>query len=133
VKAISVKTFKKLLNRFKRDFGSRKVHEISTQEISEWLKAQTDAKTGERWTANTQTKVRGSLVTLSKYAQKTLNAIPDVGDTAFQNVSAPNEEERPEVEIYTPAELGALFAAAVEHDIELIPALVAGRAAPDGC
>lgn len=126
VSPMSLKTFKKHLKRFAKDFGGRTIHEITTLEISNWLKSRRDEKTKEPWTAMTKTKVRGSLVSLSIYAQKELKAIPDLGDTEFQNVSVPKADEKAAVEIYTPAALKSLFEAAVEHDAEMIPALVAG-------
>jgi hypothetical protein len=65
------------------------------------------------------------LLCLSIFARDTLQAIPDVGKTQFQKVGAaiidPNE-----VEIYTPDEIGNLLKAAIEHDIDLIPAIVTG-------
>ena len=127
VKAISVKTFKKHLRRFQKEFATRKIHDITALEISNWLNTRKEERTGNPWTPNTRTKVRGSLVTLSIYAQKTLKAIPDFGDTEFQNVRAPNQEERAEVEIYSPCELRKLLEAAFENDIDLIPALVVGN------
>ena len=126
VSPMSSKTFKKHLNRFEKDFCTKKIHEIQTLEISQWLVKQKDKKNGKPWTANTRTKVRGSLVTLSVFAQKTLKAIPDFGDTQFQNVKIPKQDERAEVEIYTPEQVKALLSSAIENDIELIPAIVAG-------
>ena len=126
VSPMSLKTFKKHLNRFAKDFGSRLIHEITTLEISNWLKSRRDEKTKQPWTAMTKTKVRGSLVSISIFAQKELKAIPDLGDTEFQNVSIPKLDEKAAVEIYTPGDLKKLFDAAVENDVELIPALVAG-------
>jgi len=127
VASISIKTFKKHLSRFQKDFGTRNIHEITTLEIANWLSTCKVKKSGNPWTATTQTKVRGSLVTLSIYAQKTLKAIPDTGDTEFQGVRKPKEDEREEVEIYSPDDLKELFSAALEIDIEMIPALVVGN------
>jgi len=127
VAKISLKTFKKHLRRFQRDFGGRNIHDITTLEISTWLSACKNEKSGEPWSVSTQSNVRGSLVTLSIFAQKTLKAIPDLGDTEFQNVSKPNEDEKAEVEIFTSAQLEKLFTAAIENDVEMIPALVVGN------
>lgn len=124
--ALSLKTYKKHLRQFERCFGQRKIHEVTTLEISNWLKEQITKLSGQKWTANTRTKVRGSLVSLSIFSQKELKAIPDFGETEFQNVKAPKKEERSEVEIYSPEQLSKLLDAAIESDYDLIPALATG-------
>ena len=124
--ALSLKTYKKHLRQFERSFAQRKIHEITTLEISDWLKAQKTKLSGQKWTPNTRTKVRGSLVSLSVFCQKELKAIPDFGDTEFQNVKTPKKEVRAEVEIYTPDQLRRLLDSAIENDCDLIPALVVG-------
>ncbi len=124
--ALSLKTYQKHLRQFERGFAQRQIHEVTTLEISNWLKAQKTKLSGQKWTANTRTKVRGSLVSLSIFCQKELKAIPDFGDTEFQNVKAPKKEERAEVEIYSPDQLSKLMVAAIENDFDLIPALAAG-------
>ena len=123
---IQIKTLEKHFRRFERTFAARKIHEITTQEISDWLGAQLDEKTQEPWSIKTRKGVRGSLVSLSIYARDILKAIPSTGDTEFQKVRPPKDEQREAVEIYTPAEFTKLLEAALENDIDLIPALVVG-------
>ena len=52
-------------------------------DISDWLAAQTDQRTGRLWSAKTRINNLGSLVSLSLFARDALNAIPDVGKTEF--------------------------------------------------
>jgi len=120
-----IKNLVKHLEPFKTDFGSRKIHEISAKEISEWL-ASRRSESGEPWSVKTRRNVRGSLVSMSLYSQKMLSAIPDVGATEFQKVKNPKKDQKGEVEIYTATEISKLLATAVEHDIDLIPAIVVG-------
>lgn len=121
-----IKTLEKHYRRFRRDFETRKIHEMTALEISEWISSRTDEKTGALWSVKTRTGALGSLVSLSLFARDTLKAIPDFGKTEFQKVRRPKKDERGEVEIYTPAELQTLLLAALEHDLDLIPAIVAG-------
>jgi integrase len=125
VTAIHLETLTKHLRRFRTEFGQRKIHTITTMEITKWLANCADQKTGKPWSEKTRNNVRGSLLCLSIFARDTLQAIPDAGKTQFQKVNSaiidPNE-----VEIYTPEEIGKLLKAAIEHDIDLIPAIVAG-------
>jgi integrase len=124
-----VKTLEKHFRRFKEDFGTRKIHEITALEITAWLGSQRTKKRAkdEAWSAKTRRSVRGSLVSLSIFAQEVIRAIPEVGRTEFQKVRNPKAEERGEVAIYTPDELKSLFTAAPANDIVLIPALVVGN------
>jgi hypothetical protein len=55
-----------------------------------------------------------------------LKAIPDIGKTEFQKVRRPKKEDRGEVEIYELKEINNLLLAAIEKDIDLIPAIVVG-------
>ncbi len=126
ISPIQIKTLEKHFRRFRKEFETRKVHEVAALELSEWLTSRTDENTGEPWSVKTRTSVRGSLVSLSLFARDTLKAIPDFGQTEFQKVKPPRKDERGEVEIYTPAELETLLLAALEHDIDLIPAIVTG-------
>jgi hypothetical protein len=121
-----IATLKKHFKRFGRDFDSRKIHEITSLEITEWLNSQTDEKTGQPWSAKTRISNLGSLVSLSLFARKILKAIPDVGETEFQAVKRPKKEQMEAVEIYTPDELAKLLRAAIETDIDMIPVLVLG-------
>ncbi len=126
ISTIQIKTLEKHFRRFKNEFDTRKIHEITTLDISDWLLSRRDEKTGELWSAKTRTNVLGSLVSLSLFARDVLKAIPDIGKTEFQKVRRPKRDERGEVEIYTPAEMEKLLLAALENDVAMIPALVAG-------
>ena len=143
ISPMSSKTFEKHLRRFEKDFGTRNIHQIETLEIAKWLHQQKyfpaplvdsemntqdriDKKNGKKWSANTRIKVRGSLVSLSLFSQGTLKSIPNNGKTEFQKVKNPKKDERPAVEIYTPEEAQTLLVSAMENDIDLIPAIVAG-------
>jgi integrase len=121
-----IKTLEKHFRRFKKIFGTRKIHEITTLEVTNWLISRRDAKKGRLWSAKTRTSVLGSLVSLSLFARDTLKAIPDAGKTEFQKVRRPKKDEQGEVEIYTPGEMENLLLAAVENDVDLIPALIVG-------
>ena len=125
VTPIHLKTLTRHLDRFREEFAQKKIHTISTIEITKWLANCADQNTGKPWSEKTRNNVRGSLLCLSIFARDTLQAIPDVGKTQFQKVGAaiidPNE-----VEIYTPDEIGNLLKAAIEHDVDLIPGIVAG-------
>jgi hypothetical protein len=123
---IQIKTLQKHFRRFEKEYGRRQIHDISTQEISDWLGSQRDEKAKQPWSIKTRKGVRGSLVSLSIYSRDILKAIPAIGDTEFQKVRPPKDEQREAVEIYTPAEFTELLKAALEHDIDLIPALVVG-------
>ena len=94
-------------------------------EITDWLRTHPKPK-GGLWSPKTQASVRGSLVTMALYSRDTLRAIAATGKTAFQFAKTDRQWKRPPVEIYTPHELQRLLANALEHDIELIPALVVG-------
>jgi integrase len=120
-----IATLKGHLTPFAKDFGTRKIHELTALEIGNWLASrQTDE--GQSWSAKTRKNVRGSLVSMSLYAQETLKAIPQLGKTEFQLVKNPKTDQRREVDIYTPDEITRLLAMAIEHDIDLIPAIVLG-------
>jgi hypothetical protein len=127
VSAIQIKTLAKHFRRFKEDFGSRKIHDVTALEITSWLGSRKDKRTGAAWSTATRRKVRGSLVSLSLYSQKILNAISDNGETEFQKVKNPKPDEKSEVDIYTPAAAEKLLLTALDTDIDLIPALVVGN------
>src|SRR4029077_1978447 len=96
-----IETLEKHFRRFERHFGNHKIHEIPTLEISNWLAAQTDERTGRLWNAKTRINNLGSLVSLSVFSRDMLRAIPDVGKPEFQKVRRPKPDVRGEVEIYT--------------------------------
>ena len=126
ISEIQITTLEKHFRRFNKDFGSRMIHEITTGEFSVWIGKQSDKKTGIPWGVKTRKSVRGSLVSLSIFARDDLKAIPDLGKTEFQKFRAPKDEEREAVEIYSPDEMEKQLLAALENNIELIPALVTG-------
>jgi hypothetical protein len=88
-----LQTLTKHLGRFQKDFGTHEMHTLSAKEISEWLAAQCSAD-GDPWSAKTRRNVRGSLVSLSLYSQRILNAIPDIGLTEFQKVKNPKKTRK---------------------------------------
>jgi hypothetical protein len=126
ISPIQIRTLEKHFRRFEGDFGTSKIHEITTLEIGEWLASRTDVANGMLWSAKTRISVLGSLVSLSIFARDVLQAIPDHGKTEFQKVRRPKKDERTEVEIYTPEEMLTLLVTALETDIDLIPAIVIG-------
>ena len=112
ISPIQITTLEKHFRRFKKDFGTRRIHEITSLQISVWLATRKDEKTGEFWSAKTRISNLGSLVSLALYAHDTLKAIPDLGKTEFQKVRKPKKDDRGEVEIYTPDEMRNLLLAA---------------------
>ena len=127
VTKIHGKTLKKHFKGFEKDFGFRLIHEISTQEITDWLASQVDPKAKKQWSVKTRRSVRGSLVSLSIYAQEQLKALPKNEKTEFQLVKNAKPDTKKPVEIYTPTELEKLLLKALETDIELLPGLIVGN------
>ncbi len=127
VSGVQIRTLAKHYRRFALEFGRRKIHEIAALEIETWLGSRVDESDGSPWSVKTRSSVRGSLVSLSLYAQNVLKAIPDNGKTEFQHVLIPRQDQKGEVEIYTPSELRLLLLVAIENDLDLIPALVVGN------
>lgn len=127
ISGIQIKTLAKHFRRFEKEFGNFKIHELSALEIGKWLGSRKNETTGEPWSVKTRRSVRGSLVSLSLYAQKILKAIPDNGATEFQNVTNPKADAKEEVEIYDPTQLKKLLCTAINADFELIPGLVTGN------
>ena len=127
VSGVQIETLAKHYRRFSLEFGSRRIHEISALEIETWLGSRVDERNGSPWSAKTRNSVRGSLVSLSLYAQKVLKAIPDNGRTEFQQVTIPRADEKGEVEIYAPDELKLLLLVAIDTDLDLIPPLIVGN------
>lgn len=122
-----IKTLKKHFRRFERSFGTRKIDTIDAQEIADWLDSCKDEKTGKKWSAKTKKSVRGSLVSLARYARKVLRAIPATGEeTEFEKVPRPKVSNPKEVEIYTPDDLKKVLNCAIEYDVDLIPIIVMG-------
>lgn len=109
---------KKHFRPFVKVFGSRQVHEVTSQDFSTWLGS-------FGWSAKTRKNVRGSLCSLSIYCRDILKALPP-GKTEFQIVKAPRQDGQMEVEIYRPEAFAQLLNAALENDVEMLPALVLG-------
>ena len=120
-----IRTLEYHFRQFEEEFGSRKIHEVSAEELTHWL-ASRKREGGKLWSAKTRRNIRGSLVSLSLYAQSILNAIPDVGKTQFQRIKNPRKDARGAVEIYTVDQVKALLLKALECDLDLIPAIVVG-------
>lgn len=122
-----IKTLKKHFKRFVGDFGEREIHTMEEHEISEWLAAQQDKRKRTLWSAKTRKSVRGSLVSLARYARKKLKAIPNSHEeTEFEKVSTPKARSRQEVGIFAPDDLGKLLLSCIGNDIDLIPVIVLG-------
>ena len=124
---LQIKTLKKHFKRFQKEFGARKIDSIDSQEIADWLDGCKDIDTGNAWSPKTKRSVRGSLVSLARYARKNLKAIPSTGEeTEFEKVPRPKVVRSQQVEIYTPEELQKLLNAAIEKDVDLIPIIILG-------
>ena len=125
VTPIQLTTLKKHFSRFNKQFGKRKIHDVTALEMTNWLAGCKDERTEKPWSVKTRTNVIGSLVSLSIFSKEILSAIATEGKTEFQKVQRPTED-RSEVDIYTPEEIKTFLYAAIEHDIDLIPAIVTG-------
>ncbi len=114
-----IETLKKHLRKFRSHFKGD-IHRISPEELEKWLATTYPGP-------KTRKNVRGSLVTLFKYARDTLNAIPP-GNTAPEKFKAPvtDKQKEEDVEIYLVEEYQRLLCGAIEHDVLLIPALATG-------
>jgi hypothetical protein len=118
-----IRTLEGHTRQFDADFGARKIHEIKSSEIAEWLMRPNP--NGEMWGSKTRRNIRGSLVAMSLHAQS-VNAIPDLGKTEFQKVKNPRKDVKGEVEIYTVEQMQMLLKTAIEADPILIPGIVFG-------
>ena len=122
-----IKNLKKHCGRFAKSFGSRKIHDIESEEIEKWLLGQKDERTKIAWGPKNRKNYRGSIVNMANYARRTLKAIPDNGShTEFQSVPTPKVPPKREVEIYYPQDLAQLLGTAIEADVDLIPMIVLG-------
>ena len=70
VSGVQIKTFAKHYRRFSLEFGKRRIHEITALETETWLGGRVDESDGSPWSVKTRNSVRGSLVSLSLYAQE---------------------------------------------------------------
>ncbi|MEI6322519.1 MAG: hypothetical protein WCP60_05385 [bacterium] len=64
---VHITTLKRHFRRFGTDFGNRKIHEITTAEIADWLNKQKNKGKNTLWNPKTRMSVRGSLVSLARY------------------------------------------------------------------
>ena len=124
--SIHITTLEKHFRRFGTAFGTKKIHDITSSEITQWLGKQTSKGKNAPWSPKTKKSVRGSLVSLACYAQDVLKAIPDIGKTEFQKVRIPKQDNKPPVDIYDPDEIKKLLESAIETKVALIPAIILG-------
>jgi len=132
-----LRTLKKHIDRFNECFGDRYIDEISTKEVHDYLYSRRnrphqkkDTKprdpnpaTENLWSPTTLNNNRGTLVSMANYARDVLRAI-EKGDTAFELVPKATEDNKGEVEIFSPQEMEQLLLAAVESDLEILPVIV---------
>jgi len=122
-----IKTLKRHLKRFEKKFGKYLIHDITTEEIKTWLHSQKDEKTNEPWEPKTKRNVLGSLVTFALCAKEQYKAFPNsLETTEFELVKKPKTkaEDEEEVEVYSAEELKQQLAAAIEHDMEVLPLII---------
>lgn len=121
------RSLKKHLRRFGETFGTKKIHEITSEQIKDWLHSQKDKRTNRKWSIKHKRNVLGSLVTFARYAKDTYKAFPHVlSPTEFELVRKPKNDIKDEVEVYSPEELSRQLKAAIEHDVEVIPVILLG-------
>ncbi len=132
-----LRTLKKHIDRFNECFGDRYIDEISTKEVHDYLysrrnrphqKKGTQARDlnpskEELWSPTTLNNNRGTLVSMANYARDVLSAM-ERGETAFELVPKATEDNKGEVEIYSPQEMELILLAAVESDLEILPVIV---------
>lgn len=120
-----IKSLRKHLKRFEEEFGSRKIHEVTAQEITDWLHAQKDRKSKKRWSNKYKINVHGSLVTFARHAKKLYKAFPQsTVQTEFELVEKPKKDVQADVEVYSPEELSRHLNGALDHDLELLPVIL---------
>ena len=122
-----IKNLKKHCGRFAKTFGSRKIHDIESAEIEQWLLEQRDERLKKPWEPKTRKNYRGSLVDMANYARRTLKAIPDNGgETEFQKVPTAKVPPKKEVEIFSASDLAKMLVAALKEEVDFIPMIVLG-------
>jgi len=125
--SVQIRALKKHLKRFGETFAAKKIHEITTEEIEDWLKSQKSKTTNRKWSNKYQLNFIGSLVTFARYSKKTLKAFPQgLLPTDFEQVEKPKQKRKDEVAVYSPQELRSQLDAAISNDIEIIPLIVLG-------
>ena len=122
---LQLRTLKKHLKRFEETFGSRQIHDITTEEINTWVHSQKDRRTREKWSTSYKRNVLGSLVTFARQAKTTYKAFPNPAMlTDFELTKKPKRDDQEEVEIYTPKELEEHLTGALEHDMDVLPMII---------
>jgi len=125
--SMQLKTLTKHFKRFCNYFKERSIHELTTLELNAYFSSQKDPRTGVPWSAKTRNTNRASLISLANYCQGTLRSLPEIPvKTEFHKATTTRMGNPNPVEIYTPNELRSLLEAAIEHDIDMIPAIVLG-------
>lgn len=132
-----LRTIKKHIERFIETYGGRYIDEISTKEIHDYLQSRRNRPhqkkglapkdlnpvTEELWSATTRNNNRGSLVSLANYARDVLRAL-ERDNTTFELVPKASEDNKGEVEIYSPDEMERMVTTAIESDLEILPVIV---------
>ena len=132
-----LRTIKKHIERFNECFGDRYIDEISTSEVHDYLYSRRNRphqKKGEKpkdlnpateelWSATTLNNNRGSLVSLANHARDVLCAL-EREVTNFELVPKATEDNKGEVEIYSPQEMERMLSAAIDSDLEILPVVV---------
>jgi hypothetical protein len=122
---LQMRSLRKHLKRFEATFGSRQIHDITSEEIKNWLHTQKGGKPKKAWSNKYKANVLGTLVTFARVAKLEYKAFPNPAMlTDFELVKKPKPEERGEVEIYTAEQLAEHLNTAVEHDMEVLPLIV---------
>jgi hypothetical protein len=125
VSPLQLRSLRKHLKRFEATFGNRHIHDIAAEEIKKWLHSQKGGKPKKSWSNKYKSNVLGSLVTFARCARDEYKAYPrSLEATDFERVKKPKPEEEGEVEVYTADELQEHLAAAIEHDMEVLPLII---------
>ncbi|MEI8234252.1 MAG: hypothetical protein WCH57_06160 [Verrucomicrobiota bacterium] len=132
-KNVSISQMRNLIkhtSRFEGDFGRRFIHEITCLELTKWLATRTDEREGRGnalWSTKTKNNNLGSLKSLSIFARDKLKALRQNEKTEFEKVDKTLDDLKPDIAIYTPAELRKLLDTAIEKErADMIPILVIG-------
>ncbi len=120
-----LKSLKRHLKRFEETFGTRLIHDITTEEITSWLHKQKDEKKKTLWSPKTKVNVVGSLITFAREAKTHQKAFPNPAMlTDFELVKKPKLRPSEEVEIYSAEELAQQLEAALASDMEILPLII---------
>ena len=125
VSYLQMRSLRKHLKRFEATFGTRQIHDITSEEINKWLHSQKGGKPRKEWSSKYKANVMGSLVTFARMAKTVYKAFPSASMlTDFELVKKPRPDPRGEVEIYTAKQLQEHLNAGIEHDMEVLPLIV---------